>query len=68
MGRPLVPSVAEWIQASILVDERSSNVRTITMRLDTRPPKGQRSDISHEAFPHLRAPLAGGLDLGCRHD
>jgi GYF domain 2 len=36
------------------VDERSTNIRAVTMRLNTRPPEGQRLDVAHEASAHLR--------------
>ena len=45
------------------VDERSTNIRAVTMRLDTRPSERQRVDdyVSHLSSLEA-APVAGGLD------
>jgi hypothetical protein len=60
----LFPVLQNGLLHPFLVDERTTNVRVITLRLDTRPPKGQTLDASHEASPELEAaPVVGGLDL-----
>jgi GYF domain 2 len=50
----LVPVLQNGRRLPFFVDERSTHIRAVTMRLNTRPPEGQRLDVSHEASVHLR--------------
>jgi hypothetical protein len=52
----LFPVLQNGRRHPFFVDERSTNIRAVTMRLNTRPPEGQRLDVSHEASAHLRPP------------
>jgi hypothetical protein len=59
------PVLQNGLLHPFLVDERTINVRVITLRLDTWPPEGQTLDVSHEASPLTMRPppVVGGLDL-----